>query len=275
MVGAEGLGDEARQAQRAAQGQGRRCTQARRYSASDVDRWNRVQLVQDGGYRVASITGSRDIAGNDVPAGTGAVVRSPDFLRAPERATALATLIHQRRLTPSCGGHAPTAERTVGPARMIVESLTPRSGIREQYRHFSDLASRPEEFRLLVLSGSTHFHPQHVCVVPDSDIDDLHSITSSARANNIGGIVRSSALRSLEIDDELERGWRLNGQIARLLALKDAVDVRSRPSELVNRRAAPRQARGRPSAALDRDNCSAPSAARSSPVPSALLSPAS
>src|SRR5262245_30703709 len=54
-----------------------------------------------------------------------------DFLRAPERATALATLIHQRRLTPSCGGHAPTAERTVGPARMIVESLTPRSGIRE------------------------------------------------------------------------------------------------------------------------------------------------
>ena len=32
--------------------------------------------------------------------------------------TALATLIHQRRLTPSCGGHAPTAERTVGPARM-------------------------------------------------------------------------------------------------------------------------------------------------------------
>src|SRR5262249_7347729 len=132
MVGAEGLGDEARQAQRAAQGQGRRCTQARRYSASDVDRWNRVQLVQDGGYRVASITGSRDIAGNDVPAGTVAVVRSPDFLRAPERATALATLIHQRRLTPSCGGHAPTAERTVGPARMIVESLTPRSGIRER-----------------------------------------------------------------------------------------------------------------------------------------------
>src|SRR5262249_31421113 len=132
MVGAEGLGDEARQAQRAAQGQGRRCTQARRYSASDVDRWNRVQLVQDGGYRVASITGSRDIAGNDVPAGTVAVVRSPDFLRAPERATALATLIHQRRLTPSCGGHAPTAERTVGPARMIVESLTPRSGISAQ-----------------------------------------------------------------------------------------------------------------------------------------------
>jgi hypothetical protein len=32
-------------------------------------------------------------------------------------------LIRQRRLAPSCGGHALTAERTVGPARMIVESL--------------------------------------------------------------------------------------------------------------------------------------------------------
>src|SRR5262249_15078253 len=44
----------------------------------------------------------------------------------------VATLIHQRRLTPSCGGQAPTAERTVGPARMIAESLTPKLGIREQ-----------------------------------------------------------------------------------------------------------------------------------------------
>jgi hypothetical protein len=34
----------------------------------------------------------------------------------PQRATALSTLIRQRHLTPSCGGLAPTAERTVGPA---------------------------------------------------------------------------------------------------------------------------------------------------------------
>jgi hypothetical protein len=47
---------------------------------------------------------------------------------------ALHTLIHQRHLTPSCGGHAPTAERTVGPARNVLESLTPRPGIREQHR---------------------------------------------------------------------------------------------------------------------------------------------
>ena len=75
--------------------------------------------------------GSRDTAGKVVPAGTVAVVRSSDFLRASEKATAISTLIRQRRLTPSCGGHAPTAERTVGPARIAVESLTPRPGIRE------------------------------------------------------------------------------------------------------------------------------------------------
>src|ERR1700722_11526698 len=66
-----------------------------------------------------------------------AVVRSSDFLRASKRATALATLVRQRRLTPSCGEHASTAERTVGPARMIVESLTPRPGIREHNRRQS------------------------------------------------------------------------------------------------------------------------------------------
>src|SRR6516162_5409010 len=73
---------------------------------------------------------ARAFTREDVPAGTMAVVRSPDFLRALNQ-RALATLIHQRRLTPSCGGHAPTAERTVGPARMIAESLTLKPGIRE------------------------------------------------------------------------------------------------------------------------------------------------
>src|SRR6476646_10726115 len=60
-----------------------------------------------------------------------AMVSSSDFLRAPERPTAIATLNRQRHLTPSCGGLAPTAERTVGPARISLESLTPRPGIRE------------------------------------------------------------------------------------------------------------------------------------------------
>ena len=41
-----------------------------------------------------------------------------------KRASALYTLIRHRHLTPSCGGHVPTAERTLDPARMFVESLT-------------------------------------------------------------------------------------------------------------------------------------------------------
>ena len=60
------------------------------------------------------------------------MVSSTDFVRASERTTAIATLNRQRHLTPSCGGFTPTAERTVGPARMIVESLTARPGIRER-----------------------------------------------------------------------------------------------------------------------------------------------
>jgi hypothetical protein len=50
-----------------------------------VDRPNRIQLVEEGGCRVTSNNGSktsRSTAGKDVPAGTMAVVRSPDFLRA-------------------------------------------------------------------------------------------------------------------------------------------------------------------------------------------------
>ena len=61
----------------------------------------------------------------NVPAGTLALVRSPLALRCSKEQNALHTLIHQRHLTPSCGGHAPTAERTMDPARMFTESLTP------------------------------------------------------------------------------------------------------------------------------------------------------
>jgi hypothetical protein len=137
MVGAQGLGNEARQAKRTAQGQGCRRTQACCDPAPHVGRRHRVQLVNEEGCRVARTRrsqGSRNTAGKDVPAGTVAVVRSLDSLRALKRATALSTLIRQRHLTPSCEGQNPTAERTVGPARMIVESLTPRPGIREQNR---------------------------------------------------------------------------------------------------------------------------------------------
>jgi hypothetical protein len=58
----------------------------------------------------------------NVPAGTLASVRSPQALRCSKEQNALHTLIHQRHLTPSCGGHAPTAERTLNPARMLTEA---------------------------------------------------------------------------------------------------------------------------------------------------------
>src|SRR5262245_59087968 len=88
MVGTKGLGDEARQAQWAAKGQSRRRAQARGHSAPYVGREDRVQLVEEGGCRVTSsngIEGFPQHGGKDVPAGTMAVVRSPDFLRAPNQ----------------------------------------------------------------------------------------------------------------------------------------------------------------------------------------------
>src|SRR5215510_3566474 len=47
----------------------------------------------------------------------------------------------QRQPMPSCGGLAPTAERTVHPARTIAESLTSNPGTREQNLPCSDLRS--------------------------------------------------------------------------------------------------------------------------------------
>ena len=55
------------------------------------------------------------------------------FFASVRKADRDCNLNRQRHLTPSCGGLTPTAERTVGPARISLESLTPRPGIREQY----------------------------------------------------------------------------------------------------------------------------------------------
>src|SRR5262249_30322945 len=151
MVGAKGLGDEARQAQWAPKGHSRRRAQAGGRSASHVDRPNRVQLVEEGGCGVTSNNENQR-----VPAARREKMSLPGrwrwgdrpiFFELSIRETALATLIHPRRLTPSCGGQAPTAERTVGPARMIAESLTPKPGIREQYRHEADMSNQARDVR--------------------------------------------------------------------------------------------------------------------------------
>ena len=81
MVSAEGLGHEAHQTQRAAQGKGRRRAQARSHPAPHVDRRDRVQLVEQGAYCLINITkpqSSRDAAGKRRPCrdgGGGEIVR--------------------------------------------------------------------------------------------------------------------------------------------------------------------------------------------------------
>src|ERR1700716_510829 len=74
MVGAEGLGAEARQAKWAPKGQSSRRAQARGHYAPHVDRRNRVQLVEEGGCRLTSKTrtqGSRSTAGKRRPCRDG------------------------------------------------------------------------------------------------------------------------------------------------------------------------------------------------------------
>ena len=79
---------------------------------------------------------SRKAAGKQRPcrdAGVGAI--APGFAMLA-RANALHTLIRRRHLTPSCGGHVPTAERTLNPARMFLESLTAGPELENSQGHY-------------------------------------------------------------------------------------------------------------------------------------------
>src|SRR3954466_9008429 len=134
-------GCQACEAKRTAQGKGCGRSQACRHSAPNVDRRHRIQMVLKGGCQSACVaeTTFRRPAEANVPAGTLALVRSPLALRCSKEQSALHTLIRRRHLTPSCGGQAPTAERTMDPARMLAESLTSRPELENslgQSRHF-------------------------------------------------------------------------------------------------------------------------------------------
>ena len=87
------------------------------------------------GHCIGGQPSSRHQRETNVPAGTLALVRSPQALRCSKEQNALHTLIHQRHLTPSCGGRAPTAERTLNPARMFTESLTPGPELENSLGH--------------------------------------------------------------------------------------------------------------------------------------------
>ena len=77
------------------------------------------------------------------------MARSTDFMRAPNGRPRLSTLIRQPHLNPSCGGPDPTAERTVGLARTIAESLTPipelENKICQNLTHAPQQAARPDD----------------------------------------------------------------------------------------------------------------------------------
>src|SRR5262249_13986311 len=162
MVSAQSLGHSACEAKRAAQSQGCRRSKACRHSAPNVDRRHRIQMVIKGDCQSGCITGqpsSRRPAGDNVPAGTLALVRSFLALRCSSEQNALHTLIHQRHLTPSCGGHAPTAERTLHPARMLTESLTPRPELENDQDPEPTLAELKSRSAAVSCVAEVCYHP--------------------------------------------------------------------------------------------------------------------
>ena len=68
----------------------------------------------------------------------------------------------------------------------------------------------------------------HAAAAPPSSVMNsrrYHSITSSARARSVAGMVEAERLGRLEVDDQLELSSALNGEIGRLRAAQNAIDV--------------------------------------------------
>src|SRR5262245_50690530 len=108
-----------------------------------------------------------------------AVVRSLLALRFCKEETALHTLIHHRHPTPLCGGHVPTAERTLDPARMLDGELDRRPGIREQA---TGTAER-EEAKAMIhchAPGST----RRLTIGADKGYDTSHLPSSTTSGRN-------------------------------------------------------------------------------------------
>jgi hypothetical protein len=82
--------------------------------------------------------------------------------------------------TPSCGGHAPTAERTLNPARMFTESLTSGPELENSLSHFRTHAMQPKPaFCSATQTGL--FDPralgQPVCVAIGAPLECLAHLT--------------------------------------------------------------------------------------------------
>src|SRR5262249_13706552 len=93
----------------------------------------------------------------------------PWLCDARKEQNALHTLIHHRRLTPSCGGIAPTATRTMDPARIFTESLTPRPELENSLGQ--ERTSRPAwTMSALPPKADIERHDWHVRFVPEAYI---------------------------------------------------------------------------------------------------------
>ena len=92
----------------------------------------------------------------------------------------------------------------------------------------------------LAPQADLHFGSPLVSHVPTGDITPFHSITSSARASSVGGIVEAERLGGLEIDDEIEFGRLLDRDIGGLRARAESCRHNRRragtgPGSLVHR----------------------------------------
>jgi hypothetical protein len=100
-------------------------------------------------------------------------------------------LIHQRHLTPSCGGHAPTAERTLHPARMLTESLTPRPELENGQDPKRTLGVLGEAHRFRTIAGS----PRHTQSTGRSA--NNHRVRLASLKNSVHCLIDSGGVRAL------------------------------------------------------------------------------
>src|SRR6266568_1779239 len=115
--------------------------------------------------------------------GGGEIVR---FFARLDLGTAFATLIRQRHPMPSCGGLAPTAERTVDPARTLEESLTSDPGIRERSRR-ARLRRADHRWKcpFIGVKRSCRSHPRNDAFDPEQTT--VLSLKISRKRDAVGG----------------------------------------------------------------------------------------
>ena len=148
------------------------------------------------------------------------------------------------------GGHAPTAERTVGPARVIAESLTLKPGIREHNRRQSGRASVRIDDQSHLGNGVCFplrllFHcpvareRQNRCIGGQADHCTGYKQHPSHGTHTHGADGSSLAKAHVECDTKSAARFRLASLFDHLVGAAESVDGTSSPSALAVVRFAP------------------------------------